>query len=726
MTSGGSEQVQLTAGTFVQPIVCLAVATSQNIPSLQAAPTSIVTQATAIVQGGMRSNQQHILLPTTQKVQSAMNLTPGGKGDTLQKVHYIPAYVSPVQPGQQLVVQSPHSISSPNLSVSPATSTMASQVHFTSGTMTGAHLHAVSAASGVPTTQLQIAPKPVHSMMSVQTAPQTANTKMYPGTSMKANTMSVPVEGKAAEIGFISSPNFHAKSNRVKATTAHVPVATECMKTPLSQSPRGHVINSPMASPASTPAPTPSPSPGMMHQVQNLSSPSQSGQFCPPAAQNPGQVRITSSELQQLQQQQQQQQQEQQQHHIADDNKGSPAKGKKPKKVRMLSPDLNASRNSPSLSSSPYMDYPPQQQQQYVGNSPGAVTASQSQQHQQQQGQVSGSGSMSSEQDIISPTAQTKQKHKPPPLNVPAHVLQPPSVTTSPTVASSPRKGIIKKSKDDGMDRVLEQVEFEKHFLSLPKFNPEETVSTTPVAQSPRGIINVYKQKNKTSNLAKEGQDGDSNKLSSESEAATPTPKTPKSGRLDDRRFFGDNFNLDLASTSVQSAKVFDFEDINSPRTPKTPSSPGAFSNRRILDQRRQLVMQLFEEHGLYPTSQATMQFQNKYSEIFPSKTCLQLKIREVRQKMMAVVQSTPKTPTTPSAASSSSSSSSSEVQDAGRPSQSTGASPSNAALSAQATGQMGTSLSVPMASQGGQSMLGVGRRSSPLAKSPLAFNSVQ
>ena len=43
--------------------------------------------------------------------------------------------------------------------------------------------------------------------------------------------------------------------------------------------------------------------------------------------------------------------------------------------------------------------------------------------------------------------------------------------------------------------------------------------------------------------------------------------------------------------------------DLASPHTPKTPSSPGAYSSlRRILDQRRTLVMQLFEENGLFPS----------------------------------------------------------------------------------------------------------------------------
>jgi hypothetical protein len=39
-----------------------------------------------------------------------------------------------------------------------------------------------------------------------------------------------------------------------------------------------------------------------------------------------------------------------------------------------------------------------------------------------------------------------------------------------------------------------------------------------------------------------------------------------------------------------------------SPHTPKTPNSPGNFSSlRKMLDQRRQLVMQ-FLENGLFPS----------------------------------------------------------------------------------------------------------------------------
>lgn len=56
-----------------------------------------------------------------------------------------------------------------------------------------------------------------------------------------------------------------------------------------------------------------------------------------------------------------------------------------------------------------------------------------------------------------------------------------------------------------------------------------------------------------------------------------------------------------------------------SPRTPKTPIQTPSGRNqdpaserghRRILEQRRQLVMQLFNEYGMFPSAQATNNFQ--------------------------------------------------------------------------------------------------------------------
>lgn len=52
-----------------------------------------------------------------------------------------------------------------------------------------------------------------------------------------------------------------------------------------------------------------------------------------------------------------------------------------------------------------------------------------------------------------------------------------------------------------------------------------------------------------------------------------------------------------------------------SPRTPKTPlqsarSDASEKGHRKVLETRRSLVLQLFAEHGNFPTAQATMAFQ--------------------------------------------------------------------------------------------------------------------
>lgn len=50
-----------------------------------------------------------------------------------------------------------------------------------------------------------------------------------------------------------------------------------------------------------------------------------------------------------------------------------------------------------------------------------------------------------------------------------------------------------------------------------------------------------------------------------------------------------------------------------SPRTPKTPSQRSDANekgHRKILEERRRLVMELFQQHGMFPSSQATNTFQ--------------------------------------------------------------------------------------------------------------------
>ncbi|GFY59924.1 protein capicua homolog [Trichonephila inaurata madagascariensis] len=220
----------------------------------------------------------------------------------------------------------------------------------------------------------------------------------------------------------------------------------------------------------------------------------------------------------------------------------------------------------------------------------------------------------------------------------------------------SPKKTNMKRAADDGMDKVLEQVDFEARFASLPQFNPEESPSATAASlpNSPRAFVNSYRKKRRLS-TAQDQDDAEPVKSpckpkgqSSSSEAGTP--KTPKSAAVfEGNKFFGPNFTIeDFVESECSST--------HSPRTPKTPndSDKGMSSQRRILDQRRSLVMQLLKDVGLFPTAQATAQFQHNHQEAFPTKNTLQLKIREVRQKLMAQSAGTPQPPTTPTATSSS------------------------------------------------------------------------
>lgn len=230
----------------------------------------------------------------------------------------------------------------------------------------------------------------------------------------------------------------------------------------------------------------------------------------------------------------------------------------------------------------------------------------------------------------------TKQKFIPPPIPVPSHVMQ--STLTSPSL-NSPRRSIFKRSIDDGMGKVLETVDFERRFEQLPQYTPDHVDATTPLPQSPRGLLHLYRRK------AMPRCDSADPESIADSFATSPgykicdseagTPKTPRYS--EDNQFFGSSFNLESLSDAALKKIDFTDSDVNSPRTPKTPSSPVNYSTlRRVLDQRRQLVMMLFDEHGLFPSAAATAAFHTRHSHMFPTKGMLQLKIREVRQKLMA------------------------------------------------------------------------------------------
>ncbi|XP_018081793.1 protein capicua homolog isoform X4 [Xenopus laevis] len=138
----------------------------------------------------------------------------------------------------------------------------------------------------------------------------------------------------------------------------------------------------------------------------------------------------------------------------------------------------------------------------------------------------------------------------------------------------------LKKTFDSVDNRVLSEVDFEERFAELPEFKPEEVLPSPTLqslATSPRAILGSYRKKRKNS---------------TDLDSSTEDPVSPK--RKMRRR----------SSCSSE------------PNTPKSAKCEGDIFT--------------FER-----TAQSTAAFQSRYSDIFPTKVCLQLKIREVRQKIM-------------------------------------------------------------------------------------------
>ncbi|VDP77419.1 unnamed protein product [Echinostoma caproni] len=57
--------------------------------------------------------------------------------------------------------------------------------------------------------------------------------------------------------------------------------------------------------------------------------------------------------------------------------------------------------------------------------------------------------------------------------------------------------------------------------------------------------------------------------------------------------------------------------------------------SKSVVEMRRKLVLDLFKQHGLFPSITTTIEFQQRHANYFPNRQTLQLKIREVRQRIM-------------------------------------------------------------------------------------------
>ncbi|XP_077048533.1 protein capicua homolog [Agelaius phoeniceus] len=190
--------------------------------------------------------------------------------------------------------------------------------------------------------------------------------------------------------------------------------------------------------------------------------------------------------------------------------------------------------------------------------------------------------------------------------------------------------------------RVLSEVDFEERFAELPEFRPEEVLPSPTLqalATSPRTILGSYrkKRKNSTAGAPRDDPSSPKRKLRRRSSCGSE-PSTPKSAKGAEGEGPGEIFTFDRQGGEGEDV-------LGELEYDKVPFS----SLRRTLDQRRALVMQLFQEHGFFPSAQATAAFQSRFADIFPTKLCLQLKIREVRQKIMqAATPTEPAPPTEP------------------------------------------------------------------------------
>ncbi|CAN8013436.1 unnamed protein product, partial [Ixodes persulcatus] len=114
-----------------------------------------------------------------------------------------------------------------------------------------------------------------------------------------------------------------------------------------------------------------------------------------------------------------------------------------------------------------------------------------------------------------------------------------------PPSAREVRKSILKRTVDDGMDRVLEEVNFNAQFAKLPEFKPEESPSgATSLPSSP--FVQTYRKRPKATGLEVEECEASSPGGRMPKGSPVGTPRTPKTGsKLEGTTFFGPSFSLD-------------------------------------------------------------------------------------------------------------------------------------------------------------------------------------
>lgn len=172
---------------------------------------------------------------------------------------------------------------------------------------------------------------------------------------------------------------------------------------------------------------------------------------------------------------------------------------------------------------------------------------------------------------------------------------------------------------------MLSEVNFERQFAELPEYTPYHRLS--------REGKSINKRVHVTGSTPNANDDG--------SQAATPASErlcsaaksTADGGHGVGLRTGGMPSLEALAEVAAleQGAGLKETDEDDKTE----PSSPTHSSHKKPVDQRRGVVLQLFQDHGYFPSDGITSVFQQRHADLFPTKGALQLKIREVRQKIM-------------------------------------------------------------------------------------------
>ena len=151
---------------------------------------------------------------------------------------------------------------------------------------------------------------------------------------------------------------------------------------------------------------------------------------------------------------------------------------------------------------------------------------------------------------------------------------------------------------------------FEQRFAELPEYVPKNVTNAESAAKTNQDSTQLNLPLRQNS--------------SSQSELKTLTPK----GLIPT----GANIPVTMGTLKQPNDNLNALADI-AVRIEKGQDGSGNNGLKRNVDFKRNLVQQFLQQHGFFPTEKETNDFQMKHSDVFPSKSNLQLKIREVRQK---------------------------------------------------------------------------------------------